>query len=119
MTKNLTTRENENLNLIMNLLKQTKYWERLSKLPQVRCGHLYTLINERIDLETEKGDEILSNRNARYKNGAIKYKWEDIKLRLIEITKDDMDFQTLMLCYNIIWTFDHKLGHDFLGNYDV
>lgn len=113
----LTIRENENFSLIMNLLKQTKYWERLSKLPQVRCGHLFTLIDERIDLE--KDDEILSNSAARYKNGVIKYKWDDIKLRLIEVTKDDIDFQILMFCYNIIWEFDNKLGNDLLGNYDV
>lgn len=110
MMHKLTIRENENFSLIMNLLKQTKYWERLSKVPQVRCGHLFTLIDERIYLE--KDDEILSNRIAHYK-------WDDIKLRLIEITKDDKDFQILMFCYNIIWEFDHKLGNDLLGNYDV
>ena len=116
MTQKLSIKENENLNLIMNLLKQTKYWERLSKLPQVRCGHLYTLISEREELESKNGDDILS---AYFKNGSPKYNWVRRILRLIELTKDDFDFQIVLFCYNIIWEFDHKLGEDSLGNYDV
>ena len=114
--KKLKGKELENYELIMNLLKKTRYWERLSKVPQVMCGHLYYLLNEREEIESKNGDEILS---AYFKNGSPKYSYGRRKLRLIEITKDDKDFQIVLFCYNIIWGFSYKLGPDLLGNYNV